>query len=149
MWWIIISILSAIILVCGYIIYNLHRKLVVAETVTSSYFNYLDKVSKVLEFVSSARMLEPRSGTRKVFKNIKHKLKRNHIQIGRDRFFSILRDKELLIKRRKKTKRTTYSNHGYAVAPNLLKGKEINKINQVFVADITYIPIGNSFASGR
>ena len=51
--WIIISILSAIILVCSYIIHNLHRKLVVAETVTSSYFNYLDRVSKVLEFVNS------------------------------------------------------------------------------------------------
>jgi len=53
MWWIIISILSAIILVCSYIIYNLYRKLVIAETVTSSYFNYLDRVSKVLEFVNS------------------------------------------------------------------------------------------------
>jgi hypothetical protein len=53
MLWIIISILSAIILVCGYVIYNLHRKLVVAETVTSSYFSYLDRVSKVLEFVNS------------------------------------------------------------------------------------------------
>ena len=53
MWWIIISILSAIVLVCIYIIYNLYRKLIVAETVTSSYFNYLDRVSKVLEFVNS------------------------------------------------------------------------------------------------
>ena len=53
MWWIITSILSAIVLVCIYIIYNLYRKLIVAETVTSSYFNYLDRVSKVLEFVNS------------------------------------------------------------------------------------------------
>ena len=53
MFWIIISILSAIILVCGYVIYNLYRKLIVAETVTTSYFSYLDRVSKVLEFVNS------------------------------------------------------------------------------------------------
>jgi len=53
MWWIITSILSAIVLVCIYIIYNLYRKLIVAETVTSSYFSYLDRVSKVLEFVNS------------------------------------------------------------------------------------------------
>ena len=57
MWWIIISILSAIILVCSYIIYNLHRKLVVAETVTSSYksddeigffFNEIKKLNSLL-----------------------------------------------------------------------------------------------------
>jgi hypothetical protein len=53
MWWIIITILIVIILIFSYIIYNLHRKLVIAETITSSYFNYLDRVSKVLEFVNN------------------------------------------------------------------------------------------------
>jgi len=96
--------------------------------------------------VSAVRQLEPRSGTRKVLKNIKPKLKEQDIKIGRDRFFELLRDKDLLIKRRKKTKRTTYSNHEYAIAPNRVKDLEIVSSNQVLVADITYIPVRNSFA---
>ncbi len=52
MLWIIISVLTLCVVICCYVIYNLNKKLVIAETVTASYFNYLDKVSKVLEFVN-------------------------------------------------------------------------------------------------
>jgi len=40
---------------------------------------------------------------------------------------------------------TTDSKHGLPVFPNLIKGKTVTGINQVWVADITYIRIGTGF----
>jgi len=41
--------------------------------------------------------------------------------------------------------RTTDSDHGFAIYPNLLKGKSVTGINQVWVSDITYIRIQTGF----
>lgn len=40
---------------------------------------------------------------------------------------------------------TTDSNHGHPVYPNLLKSREVTGVNQVWVADITYIRIMTGF----
>ena len=40
---------------------------------------------------------------------------------------------------------TTDSNHGHKIYPNLLQGKTVSTINQVWVADITYIRILKGF----
>lgn len=40
---------------------------------------------------------------------------------------------------------TTDSNHDHPVYPNLLKGREVTGVNQVWVADITYIRIMTGF----
>tara|TARA_R110002020_G_scaffold216088_2_gene423476 strand:- start:40 stop:312 length:273 start_codon:yes stop_codon:yes gene_type:complete len=50
--WIIIP-LSILLAICIFIIYNLYKKLIVAEAVTSSYFNYLDSVSRIIEFIDN------------------------------------------------------------------------------------------------
>tara|TARA_R100001510_G_C7651530_1_gene209218 strand:+ start:177 stop:449 length:273 start_codon:yes stop_codon:yes gene_type:complete len=49
----IITTLSVLLFICIFIIYNLYKKLIVAETVTSSYFNYLDSVSRIIEFINN------------------------------------------------------------------------------------------------
>jgi hypothetical protein len=49
----IITTLSILLFICIFIIYNLYKKLIVAETVTSSYFNYLDSVSRIIEFINN------------------------------------------------------------------------------------------------
>ena len=49
----IITTLSVHLFICIFIIYNLYKKLIVAETVTSSYFNYLDSVSRIIEFINN------------------------------------------------------------------------------------------------
>jgi transposase InsO family protein len=43
--------------------------------------------------------------------------------------------------RKKKWVTTTNSNHGFEIYPNLIKGLKITTVNQVWVADITYIHI--------
>jgi transposase InsO family protein len=52
---------------------------------------------------------------------------------------------ELIRRARRRFIATTDSNHGFAVYPNLLKGLEVTGINQVIVADITYIRILTGF----
>jgi putative transposase len=100
---------------------------------------------KVLELVNEVRELAPRTGGVKVLKAITRELIEQDLAIGRDKFFMLLKGHDLLIKRRKKGTRTTYSNHGYAVAPNRIKDLSVTAKNQVFVSDITYVAVEKRF----
>lgn len=96
--------------------------------------------------VKKERQMLPRSGGRKMLHLISASLLQEGIKIGRDRFFDVLRSKGMLIKPRRKLPRTTYSKHGYAVAPNRFRELEIHGPGQAIVADITYIRVKKGFA---
>jgi len=98
-------------------------------------------VSSVLE----VRREQPRLGGRKLLKLLGEQLEKAGIQVGRDRFFDVLREKNLLVERRRRFARTTDSRHNLPVFHNLIKDLEIAAPNQVWVSDITYIRTGNSF----
>jgi len=51
----------------------------------------------------------------------------------------------LLCLRRKKFVVTTDSNHGFPVYPNLAAGMELTGLNQLWIADITYIRLETEF----
>ena len=59
---------------------------------------------------------------------------------GRDRFFRLLRRRGLVLAR-PKPRRTTDSNHRYHKWKNLVRGFTPTAANQLWVADITYIPL--------
>ena len=59
---------------------------------------------------------------------------------GRDTFFNMLRRKHLMLKRHQ-SRSTTDSNHRYHKYKNLIKGFDPTVPNQLWVADITYIPL--------
>src|SRR5690606_10754814 len=63
--------------------------------------------------------------------------------IGRDRLRQLLKNEGLLFKARKKRLyvKTTDSRHPYLLYPNLLKGLFIQRPEQAWVADITYIRV--------
>lgn len=62
--------------------------------------------------------------------------------IGRDRLARIVKQYGLKVGRRKSLKvQTTYSNHSYAVQPNLVPAVKVNAPGKLLVADITYIPL--------
>jgi len=72
---------------------------------------------------------------------------RHGFSVGRDEFFDLLRDQQLLIRRRQSRKpRTTFSSHWLRKYPNLLVNLLIDRPHQVWVSDITYIVVGNGFA---
>ena len=98
--------------------------------------------SPVLKAVSKVRRDEPRIGTRKLHQ----RLNEHGIRCGRDSLFRSLREQNMLVRPKRRFTRTTYSNHNYAVAPNLLKKVVITAPNQVFVSDITYVSMRGGFA---
>lgn len=52
----------------------------------------------------------------------------------------------MLISPKKRFQKTTQQNRDYAVAPNLIKDLVVERPNQVFVSDITYITLARGFA---
>ena len=57
----------------------------------------------------------------------------------------IIRENSLLHAVKYSYKRTTKSQHSYPKYPNLIKDIDVERLNQVWVADITYILIQTSF----
>ncbi|UCF84453.1 MAG: IS3 family transposase, partial [Desulfobacteraceae bacterium] len=80
----------------------------------------------------------PRYGYRRVTKQLKREgWIVNHKKVAR-----IMCEKGWSCRpREKKWTLTTDGNHGFQVYPNLIKQQVINGLNQVWVADITYIHI--------
>lgn len=101
-----------------------------------------------MELVKSTRKSLPRLGGRKLKIKIEEELKTHDYKSpGRDRFFDILRTHGLLLERRKsRSPSTTYSQHGYAVQPNLMHNLVLTKPLQAMVSDITYLRVGDRFA---
>jgi putative transposase len=99
----------------------------------------------IIDCVRSIRSSIPGIGGLKLHMMIKEKLKLHHISIGRDRFFDLLREHGLLIKRRKRFVQTTYSNHPYRKWSNLIIDLKVTATEQLWVSDITYLRIDNGF----
>lgn len=66
---------------------------------------------------------------------------KNERSIGRDRFEDIIDKFNLKVRRRIRKPRTTDSSHGLPTYPNLVKDLLPTAPNQLWVSDITYIPI--------
>ena len=92
-----------------------------------------------LKMVNDIRCRQPKIGVKKLYYLLSDDLQLLPIKIGRDALFTLLRDNSLLIERKRSRYCTTNSNHGNKIYPNLIKGLEITKSNQVLVSDITYI----------
>ena len=100
----------------------------------------------ILQQVDCIRKQQPRCGGRKLFIMLQSFFKQHSIQIGRDRFFDILRSHQLLIGRRRTRPFTTQSNHRFRRYPNLAKNFNPMKAHELWVTDITYIPLQYRFA---
>lgn len=81
----------------------------------------------------------PRLGTRKLYYLIKSRLEQLEIKIGRDALFDYLRSENMLIKSKKSYTKTTNSRHWLKKYPYLLNDIKVERPEQVFVSDITYI----------
>ena len=95
--------------------------------------------SQVIELVHKRRRTLPREGTRKLMRSLKNDFQGQHLKIGRDRLFRILRENEMLVRRKKYSSRTTHSHHRFYKYDNIIKDVAIERPNQVWAADITYI----------
>ncbi len=100
----------------------------------------------LLKLVLEIRELMPRIGTKKLLILLEKDIKLHGIKIGRDNFFSFLRENNLLISKKRKYTKTTNSFHRYYKYPNLIKDFEPMRSNQLYVSDITYIRLKSGFA---
>jgi transposase InsO family protein len=97
---------------------------------------------RILLHVGEIRKMMPRLGTRKLH----YMLQEQGISVSRDRLFDLLREHRMLVRRRKKYTVTTNSKHWMKKYPNLIRGFKFDKPNQLWVSDITYIPIEDTYA---
>ncbi len=86
--------------------------------------------------VALVRDTQPRVGGRKLQR---HLATDHGVVVGRDALFTVLRDADLLVKRKRRGTQTTYSQHTYAVAPNRFAALTITGPRQAVVSDITYL----------
>lgn len=90
---------------------------------------------RILESGRSIREDLPALGVRKM----KDRLRKEFcLDVGRDRLFDIMNRHDLLIQPRVHRTRTTFSDHGMKVYPDLRKDFVPDGINQLWVSDITY-----------
>jgi putative transposase len=100
----------------------------------------------ILGQIDSIRKYQPRCGGRKLFIMLKPFFNEHQIAIGRDSFFDLLQRNKLLVRRTKRSVHTTNSKHHFHRYPNMVKGFTPLKAHELWVADITYIPLKNRFA---
>lgn len=98
----------------------------------------------LLQLIARERSRMPRLGGRKLLVRIQPRLP-EELYLGRDAFFDFLRDKGLLVRKRRNRIKTTNSYHRYTRYPNLIKNLEADRSNQVWVSDITYIETAEGF----
>lgn len=100
----------------------------------------------IVQQVLKHRELQPKIGTRKLLVLMQSFAAQHQISLGRDAFFDLLREHQLLIKRRKRKVQTTFSKHRYQKYKNLIRDFEPASPNLLWVSDITYIVVGGGFA---
>ena len=94
---------------------------------------------EVIELVIEERIEQPRVGTRKLYEALHCSFDASGLKVGRDKLFGILREQDMLVKRKKISCRTTDSYHRFHKYRNLVKDMTVAAPNQVWVSDITYI----------
>jgi putative transposase len=99
----------------------------------------------IISLVCRERAAQPRLGSRKLLHVLDGELAKAGVQIGRDRFFQMLRRHDLLIERAVRSARTTDSRHMFRVYDNLFKGLQLTGPHQALVSDITYIRTAEGF----
>lgn len=72
-------------------------------------------------------------------------LKREGKPVNHKRVLRLMRESDLLCRVRRKRVKTTNSRHCFPRYPNLIKGLSVTRLNQVWLADITYIRIRTGF----
>jgi transposase InsO family protein len=99
----------------------------------------------ILELVKRERQLQPRLGGRKLLYLLQADFSEGGVSIGRDRFFELLAECDMLVVPKPGAPHTTNSRHSLPVFSNLLAGKVLSAPNEAWVSDLTYIRTDEGF----
>jgi putative transposase len=99
----------------------------------------------ILELVRRERRMQPRLGGRKVRHLLQTDLEEAGVSVGRDRFFELLAENDLLVVPKPGTPHTTNSRHSLPVFHNLFAEMTLRAPNEAWVSDLTYIRTDEGF----
>lgn len=89
--------------------------------------------------VMTVRRKMPRIGTRKLYYLLHDQLDEAGIKLGRDGLFAYLKRESMLIRPKKRYTKTTNSKHWLTKHSNKMEGQQVERPEQYFVSDITYV----------
>ena len=116
-----------------------------------AYYQHQDTLGKqrlkeemVIQFVKDIRRLDPGIGGEKLHYMYRERFGADYkYMVGRDKMEAIIARNGLNVRLLRRRPRTTDSTHGLPTYPNLVKDLIPIRKNQVWVTDITYVPIWN------
>ncbi len=114
-----------------------------------AYYQHKDTLIKerlreemVVQFVKEIRQVDPGIGGEKLHYMYRQRFGEDYeYMVGRDKMETIISANGLNVRISRKRPRTTDSSHGLPTYPNLVKELVPMRKNQLWVTDITYIPI--------
>jgi transposase InsO family protein len=87
------------------------------------------------------------NGRHRGYRYISHQLRRQGMVVNHKRVLRLMRaDNLLCLRQRPFVPVTTDARHGWPVVPNLARGMQLGDLDQLWVADITYIRLQEEFA---
>lgn len=99
----------------------------------------------ILSLVRRERKMQPRLGGRKLLHLLEAELEETGVNVGRDRFFELLAENDMLVVPKPGRPHTTNSRHCLPVFSNLLTGRVLQAPNEAWVSDLTYIRTDEGF----
>jgi putative transposase len=79
------------------------------------------------------------------YRRITEQLQREGHRVNHKKILRIMRERDLLCRPRRRWVKTTHSEHPYPRYPNRIQDRPVTALNQIWVADITYIRIQTAF----
>jgi putative transposase len=104
-----------------------------------------EQEAAIVKMVLEERITHKRMGGKKLHRKIENKMDSAKAWISRDKFFDLLKRKDLLVKRKRKYAVTTDSYHHFRVHENLVSDWAPQRPNELWVSDITYLRTKSGF----
>lgn len=126
---------------------SVRKRCRIAQVSTSAYYTWRKRSESNKSDEGLIRQIHqvleefPGYGYRRVTKE----LQKQGLNLNKKRVQRVMQDRGLQRKRRRRFVRTTDSKHGLAVYPNLIRDVAVERPNQVWAADITYVRLARGF----
>lgn len=101
--------------------------------------NKMQEEAVVVGLIKRKREIWKRGSGRNLHQCLKKELSQHQIKMGRDKFFDVLRNNDLLIKPKRIRAKTTCSYHHFNKYKNLTEALSPQRCNEIWVSDITYV----------
>ena len=127
---------------------SIEEKCRLADVSRAGFYRYLQAKApddEDLALRDRMQQLVAESRQRRGYRPLTHQLQRQGWQVNHKRVMRLMREDNLLCLRKKKFVLTTDSRHEFHAYTNLARGMKVTELNQLWVADITFIRLRQEF----